>query len=57
MSETRFYKGMPNCANVNIPETETITLVRTYREKRRRQPIKKNDGHGHTWEEEKKGAA
>ena len=27
--------------NVNIPETETIKLVRTYQEKRRRKPIKK----------------
>ena len=41
--------------NVNIPETETITFVRTY-QKRRRQLIKKNDGHGRTGEE-KKGAA
>ena len=32
--------------NVNIPETETIKLVRTHQEKRRRQPLKKNDGHG-----------
>ncbi len=31
--------------NVNIPETETNTFVRTYQEKRRRQLIKKNHGH------------
>ena len=42
--------------NVNIPETETIKFVRTYQEKRRRQLIKKNYGHGRTGEE-KKGAA
>ena len=42
--------------NVNIPETETITFVRTHQEKRRRQLIKKNYGHGRTGEE-KKGAA
>ncbi len=41
--------------NVNIPETETITFVRTYQEKRGRQLIKKNYGHGRTGEE-KKGA-
>ena len=41
---------------VNIPGTETIKLVRTYQKKRRRQPIKTNDGHGCTGEE-KKGAA
>ena len=34
--------------NVNIPETKTTTLVRPCQEKRRRQPIKKNDGHGRT---------
>ena len=39
--------------NVNIPETETITLVRAYQEKRRRQLIKKNNGHGRTGEEKK----
>ena len=32
--------------NVNIPETEKI--IWTHQEKRRRQPIKKNDGHGST---------
>ena len=32
--------------NVNIPETEKIKLVWTHQEKRRRQPLKKNDGHG-----------
>ena len=42
--------------NVNILETETMKFVRTYQEKRRRQPIKKNNGHGRTGEE-KKGAA
>ena len=41
--------------NVNIPETKTIALVQTCQEKRRRQLIKKNDGHGRTGEE-KKGA-
>ncbi len=45
-----------NVPNVNIPETETIKFVRTYQEKRRRQLIKKNNGHGRTGEE-KKGAA
>ena len=40
---------------VNILETETFKLVRTYQEKRRRQPIKTNAGHGRTGEE-KKGA-
>ena len=39
--------------NVNIPETETITSVRTYQEKTRRQLIKKNYGHGRTGEEKK----
>ena len=29
--------------NVNIPETEKIKLVWTHQEKRRRQPLKKND--------------
>ena len=38
---------------VNIPETKTIKLVRTYQEKRRRQPIKKNYGHGRTGEDKK----
>ena len=52
MSETRSHKRMPN---VHIPETEKIKLVRTH-QKRRRQPLKKNDGHGRTGEE-KKGAA
>ena len=42
--------------NVNIPETEKIKLVWTYQEKRRRQPIKKNDGHGRTGEEKKRVA-
>ena len=42
--------------NVNMPETEKIKLVCTHREKRRRQPLKKHDGHGRTGEE-KKGAA
>ena len=35
-------------SNVNIPETKTITLVRTCQEKRRRQPIKTNYEHGRT---------
>ena len=42
--------------DVNIPETEKIKLVWTYQEKRRRQPLKRNDGHGSTGEQ-KKGAA
>ncbi len=45
-----------NLPNVNIPETETIKSVWTYQEKRRRQLIKTNYGHGRTVEE-KKGAA
>ena len=52
MSETRSYKRMPN---VNIPETEKIKLAWTHQGKRRRQPLKKNYGHGCTGEE-KKGA-
>ena len=32
---------MPKC---NIPETEKIRLVWTHQEKRRRQPLKQNDG-------------
>ena len=36
--------------NANIPETEKIKLVWTHQEKRRRQPLKKNDGHGRTGE-------
>ena len=39
--------------NVNIPEIKTITLIRACQEKRRRQPIKKIDGHGSTGEEKK----
>ena len=39
--------------NVNIPETEKITLVWTHQEKKRRQPLKKNDGHGRAGEEKK----
>ncbi len=35
--------------------TETIKLVRTYQEKRRRQLIEKNYGHGRTGEEKKGG--
>ena len=42
--------------NVNIPETEKIQLVCTHQEKRRREPLKKSDGHGCTGTE-KKGAA
>ena len=41
--------------NVNIPETKSISLVRTCQERIRRQLIKKNDGRGCTGEE-KKGA-
>ena len=48
-------RGCERVPNVNIPETKTITLVRTTQEKRIRQPIKKNDGHGSTGEK-KKGA-
>ena len=40
--------------SVNIPETEMIKLVWTHQEKRRRQPLKKNDGHGRTGEEKKR---
>ena len=39
--------------NVKIPETEEIKLVWTHQEKRRRQILKKNDGHGCTREEKK----
>ena len=49
-------RGCQSVPNVNIPETETIKFVRTYQEKRRRQLIKKNYGHGRTGEE-RKGAA
>ncbi len=49
-------RGCQSVPNVNIPETETITFVRTYQEKRRRQLIKKNYELGRTGEE-KKGAA
>ena len=41
--------------NANISETEKTKLVWAQQEKRRRQPLKKNDGHGCTGEE-KKGA-
>ena len=34
-------------------ETEKITLVWTCQKKRRRKPLKKNDGHGCTGEEKK----
>ena len=37
--------------NVNIPDTEKIKLVWTYQEKRRKQPLKKYDGHGRSAEE------
>ena len=40
--------------NVNILESETIKLVRTYQEKRRRKRIKKNDRHGRTRKEKRK---
>ena len=49
-------RGCQSVPNVNIPETETIKSVWTYQEKRRRQLIKNNYGHGRTGEE-KKGAA
>ena len=39
--------------NVNIPGTQKIKLVCTHREKRRRQPLKKSDGHGCTGKEKK----
>ena len=48
---TRRCQSMPN---VNIPETEKIKLVWTHQEKRRRQHLRKNDGHGRTGEEKKK---
>ena len=32
--------------NVSIPETEKIKLVWTHQEKRKIQPLKKNDRHG-----------
>ena len=47
--------GSGRVPNVDIPETETIKFVRTYQEKRRRQLIKTNDGHGRTGEEKKGG--
>ena len=42
-------------AKCQHPETEKIKLVWTHHEKGRRQPLKKNDGHGFTGEG-KKGA-
>ena len=39
--------------NVNTPDTENIKLAWTHQEERRRQPLKKNDGHGCTGEEKK----
>ena len=44
-------RGCQRVPNVNIPETEKVKLVWTYQEKRRRQPLKINDGHGCTGEE------
>ena len=41
------------CQNVNIHEIEKIKLVWTHHEKRRRQPLKKNDAHGCSGEEKK----
>ena len=41
--------------NVNIPETENIKLVWAHQEKRRRQPLKKNDGSGCTGELREEG--
>ena len=38
--------------NVNIPETEKVKLAWTHQEKRRRQLLKKNDGHGTRGREE-----
>ena len=49
-------RGCQSVPNVNIPETETIKSVWTYQEKRRRQLIKKNYGHGRTGEEKKEAA-
>ena len=40
--------------NVNIPETENIKLEWTHQEQRRRQHLKKNDGHGCTGEDNKR---
>ena len=48
-------RGCQSLPNVNILETEKIELVWTHQEKRIRQPLKTNDGHGCT-REEKKGA-
>ena len=48
-------RGCKSVPNVNIPETETMKFVRTYQEKRRRQLIKKNHGHGRTGEGENGG--
>ena len=53
MSESRSLKRIQSMPNVNIPETEKVKLVRTHQEKRKRQPLKKNDEHG----EEKKWTA
>ena len=47
--------AMQSMPNANISEAEKTKLVWTHQEKRRRQPLKKNDGHGRTGEE-KKGA-
>ena len=44
-------KGCQSMPNVNIPETEKVTLIWTQREKRRRQHLKKIDGRGCTGEE------
>ena len=49
---TRWCQSMPNA---NISETGKTKSVWTHQEKKRRQPVKKYDGHGCTGEE-KKGA-
>ena len=41
--------------NVNVSETEKNKLVWTHQEKRRIQPLKKNDGHSCTGEEKTGG--
>ena len=43
--------------NVNIPETQKNKLAWAYQEKRRRQTLKKSDGHGRRPTGEEKGAA
>ena len=49
-------RGCQSMPNVNIHETEKIKLAWTHQQKRRRQPLKKNDGHGCNGEEKKVAA-